>query len=397
MLYKTDGWGGSVTVRAINCKWNRETITYTKSLKFTGPRCSTGTSSMFNPSSDKYSKKPNSYYTSFKLKGDVLQRARTSGDHICLQVTGGSSKVTFASEMTGKPPKLVMMIKPTKKKMRYSTQGKKKQSGKAKDKKAAEMDAAHGSLVKALTKKETNKILDAKKAKLKMTLKAIKERFAGSQSADLAKRALEPKMVKKKIEEKRKSILAADQARMQKTARDSGLSGKALADLKARLKRQASVDVFKKQAEAVKEVEADIAAKGGSENAKVAAQVEHSKVKSKEAVARATKEASELTAGEKAKVKREVDAAVPVQMALYMKKKATGENRPKKVKLATGSASKTQPTKAATKVEKASETAYQMKVKKQEKQAGGGQLRETGDMVTLNDVDEQYQDPVHIL
>lgn len=79
VLHKEDGFGGPAVVTTIPCNWNRDTVTYTTTMDFTGAQASVA--GAIPDGSDKN--------FNLTLQGNVLNTNRVQGDHFCLQLQGG--------------------------------------------------------------------------------------------------------------------------------------------------------------------------------------------------------------------------------------------------------------------------------------------------------------------
>jgi hypothetical protein len=105
-VYKWGGRDGPAVIKATSCGWDRETLTYTKSLDLIGDEISTGGDAMF-PADEKV-------WVVIDLDYNHIQRARLDGDSICLAVAGGPAEtdVDLASELDERfRPALVLEIK----------------------------------------------------------------------------------------------------------------------------------------------------------------------------------------------------------------------------------------------------------------------------------------------
>lgn len=104
-MYKVGGDGGPVIVKAAGCHWTRGTLTYTGARNLAYARVSSGTTATIP--------NDNNQWTNIELKGDVIERSRTNGEHICLQITGGPAMgaSVFDSEQTQNVPILSVETK----------------------------------------------------------------------------------------------------------------------------------------------------------------------------------------------------------------------------------------------------------------------------------------------
>jgi len=103
-VHKDGGAEGPVIVKVASCSWSRDTITYTNSQDYAGDTISEGSGAVFPEA--------NNVWVAVSLNAAAVQKARLSGDHVCIQVSGGPAEapVVFSSEMTTKQPELKVMV-----------------------------------------------------------------------------------------------------------------------------------------------------------------------------------------------------------------------------------------------------------------------------------------------
>lgn len=325
-LKKLGGPAGTVVVKLSACSFTRNTLTYTSSKKLVED--STKAASASFPAEKDVS-------VSIKLDSAQIQAARSSGNHICLQVTGGPKEepVIFASELTSTKPELKVEIQkapPSKAALAKKAAEKKKEQEDLK--KAAAVEAGFR---KKREKEFTAASLGKKAEKVKKVIalkkKEAEEEATKASSGDVFKvlqaaaKAKQDKDDAKAIEDKSAIIKTEAESKMTKAITASGLTGSARSDLEKKMKAETATTVSANIANMRKEV---LAAGLKTVVDAVKKKIEDKKAEIAKKLAAvidgATAGAGVLTDAEKKTVKGQVDAKVAKDVAEYKSSKVTG-------------------------------------------------------------------------
>jgi histone H1/5 len=327
-IYKTGGGEGPVTVTLSSCEFKSESLTFTSSAKLTkkGQVVSDGSSNLPSESN---------MHVSVKLASAKIQAARSSGDHICLRVSGGpkDAPAVFASSRTSNKPELVLQVQSA---PATASQKAKKATEKKTEKKELKKEADLEGKFKAVRHKEFLAAAlskKAEKAKLDMNAakaKALKEKNALTSGAQM-------KVIKGEVEKQENTkmadavktqtaaIKAEEGAKKNKELLNSGLKGTQRSNLDKKLTTAMSVTI----ADRIKKMRAEQKAK----TAKAVVAAVDKKVAAKKAqiernlattIAKLTKTASSLTSEEKNDVDKKVSGAVAEDVAKAKADKLNG-------------------------------------------------------------------------
>jgi hypothetical protein len=343
-LFKYGGWGGPAEVRTIPCDWSRSTVTYTNTMDLApSMRANTGTGttvdwSTYPPTLAKseFSSSQNQW-TKIKLKGDVLNKARLTASHLCLEVKGGPTRnaCVVSSELTRQAPVIELFVKQGSSKVKYG-EGDVMQDKRAK--KASKAGAAAASAVDIferktraqLTDRFTKEILARKAKSMNADLKQMKQTSVKKTDAAKVKAAVKIKKaasgaIDKQVKAKTLEIEKTENAKVESEVQKSSLKGQQLVILKTKLQAKAQHNIAEKTKAAIKLLEAKAQGAANKEQMRLQARLQTEKMNEKKRAADAKKKSVTLTVKEKAEIKRRTKFALAIKMAEYMRKKAGGK------------------------------------------------------------------------
>jgi len=326
-LFKLGGGGGPAVVKLASCGFSRNTLTYTNSKKLAESTASTGASAKFPEEKD--------LWVTIKLKGEVLQSARSNGDHLCFQVTGGpkSEPAIFSSELTANKPELKVEVKkpPPSEADKAKKAAEKEKEARAIQKEKQKEDKfakKHEGLITAEVMKVKSDNLKRKIEDMKAKAKAKTEQATGGDAAKVVQAkasAQEAKNMELAITNKADAIRAEEKIKLEKAIVDAGLTGDARKNLKAKLEAEGTTRIEDRIAQMRKEVKAAAQSKQVAEVSKKLADI-NAEIETKLAakIAALTTQSTGLSEDEKKEVKSKVDAAVAKDMASWKAGKIDG-------------------------------------------------------------------------
>jgi len=286
-------------------------------------------------SSSQFSSSQNAW-TQIKLKGDVLNKARLTSRHLCLEVQGGPTQgaCIVSSELTRQAPVLEIWMREGATKVTYGegdvTKDKRaKVADKVSSQAAKEMDDHERKLREKFTAKFTKEILATKAKSAKKSIQKIKQASSDKRATTQANAAMKIKnavsgLTSQKIQAKGEEIAKAERAKVAAQIKKSRLKGVQLHIFRKKLDAKAKIDIAEKTKAAIQMMEAKATNKSNKQQVQVQVAQEKEKLREKKQEAEAAKRALELAPRQKDEVKRKTDAAVKVSMANYMQRKANG-------------------------------------------------------------------------
>lgn len=272
-------------------------------------------------------------WTKIKLKGDVLNKARLTGNHLCLEVKGGptSNACIVSSELTRQAPIIELYVKQGSSKLTYG-QGdvmNDKETKKSKKAGASAIDRFELKTRNELTDKFTKEILARKAKSMKSEVQQMKQSSGKKMDSAKAKAAAKIKKgtsaaISKQVKAKTLEIEKAEKAKVESEVRASKLKGQQLVILRTKLQAKAQRNIAEKTKTAIKMLEAKAQGVANKEQLRLQARQQTEKQNEKVREAEAKKKSVTLTSKEKEEVKRRTKFELAMRMAEYMRKKANG-------------------------------------------------------------------------
>merc|ERR1712072_606408 len=268
-------------------------------------------------------------WVEIKLKGDALEAARVTGNHLCLDVEGGPTQTAtiISSELTRQAPELKLQVRVSTTPMKYPGPKKAPKKKKVSD----DLSAYRLKLKKELTEKYTNKQLARNRKEAKQKASKIQGRNGTNRAEKAAATAARiqnqaAQQANAQVAAQAKAINAQEQAKINAATQNARGADKIA--LQAQMQQQSKVDVAKKIAKAKDNAKVAAQATAAAAQARAAKKDAKAAAAADKKESKALKKGGKLTPAQEARVTSRVNIELPKRMAAYRKAKAGGKPPP---------------------------------------------------------------------